>query len=399
MKNNTKLSIIVVIISTVSWFLLVFGCVFAAENNDWFVSQTKDFDEREIATFSTPLNFGEPYGDAADSILSDFESTLPKEYIGISRDEEKLDTLVGPGAILREIVYAVKGEAGGVFSFFSILIACIGLSAVAEAGEGRLSEISAVGVTAVFGAALVNFLVPVFREISEVLLRAADFFEKFIPIATAVQVSSGAVNSASVSATVMNVTASVLSGLGVPFFLSLAGFGLSAGMISSFGDSSAGALSSGVKRFFMWAMGLVSALMMGALSLQTYIASARDSAAMRAARYAASSMIPVVGGTVSGALATLASGLAYVKGVVGVGALAVLLSMLLSPLVILILYRLAVSVAAGLSGYLGVRRAEGVLCAVRGAFDLYLAVYSISSVLFLFEIVLFMMSGNGAVQG
>ena len=103
----------------------------------------------------------------------------------------------------------------------------------------------------------------------------------------------------------------------------------------------------------------------------------------------------MVGGTVSGAMATLATGLSYVKSVVGAGALAVLLSMLLSPFIILLLYRTAVSVAAGLSSYLGIKRAEGLLSSVRGAFDLYLAVYSITSVLFIFEIVLFMMSGGG----
>lgn len=380
MKKYAELLIIVVIYTVFSLGFLFFEC--------------QECETRETVILTSGINLGEDSKDVSEDILSRFEDTLPEEYRGIGDGGEALDTLVGPGAVFREIANAAMGSMGGVAAFFGMLLGCIALSALSEAGEGRLSDTASVGVTVVFGASVAGAVVPIFKEISEALRGAADFFEKFIPIATAVQVSSGAVNSASVSAAGMNVTASLLSGLGVPFFLSLAGFGLSAGLISSFGEGTASSLASGVKRFFMWAMGLVSALMMGALSLQTYIASARDSAAMRAARYAASSMIPVVGGTVSGALATLASGLSYVKGVVGVGALAVLLSMLLSPLVILLLYRGAVSVAAGLSGYLGVRRAESLLSAVRGAFDLYLAVYAIASVLFVFEVVLFMMSGN-----
>ena len=329
-----------------------------------------------------------------DELLSRFENMLPEEYRGISKDEERLDSLVGPEAVLREIFLALSDASGGIGAFFGVLLGCIALSALCEVSESRLSESAGVGVTIVFGASVLALIVPIFREIAESLRGAADFFEKFVPIATAVQVSSGSVNSASVSAAGMNITVSVLSGIIVPALLSVAGFGLSVGIISSFGGSPASPLASGIKRFFMWVMGLISALMMGALSLQTYIASARDSAAMRAARYAATSMIPVVGGTVSGALATLATGMSYVKGVIGVGALAVLLSMLLSPFVILILYRGAVSLAAGLAGYLGVGRAENLLTSLRGAFDIYLALYSIFSVLFLFEIVLFMMGGG-----
>lgn len=343
---------------------------------------------------SSPLMLGDTEK-LSDSVLSDFEKALPEEYKGISHDDGKMDSLVGPEAVLREIGSALIGASAGFSAFFSALLACIALSAVAEVGEGRLSEVASIGVTVVFGAGLAGAVVPIFSEIAETLRGASEFFAAFVPVAVGVQVSSGAISTASVSAAGMNLTVSALSGLGVPFFLSLASFGLCVGLVSSFGDSSSQALASGVKRFFMWAIGLVCALMMGALSLQTYIASARDSAAMRAARYAATSLIPVVGGTVSGAMATLATGLSYVKSVVGAGALAVLLSMLLSPFIILLLYRTAVSVAAGLSSYLGIKRAEGLLSSVRGAFDLYLAVYSITSVLFIFEIVLFMMSGGG----
>ena len=354
-----------------------------------------DFGGVVCSSVETPLLFGNSEG-ISDSLLSDFEAALPNEYKGVSLNDEKMDSLVGPEAVLREIGNALAGASGGLSAFFSALLACIALSALAEAGEGRLSDITSTGVTVVFGAGLAGAVVPIFGEIAKVLGQTSEFFAAFVPLATAVQVSAGAVNTASVSAVAMNLTVSLLSGLGVPFFLSLAGFGLCVGLVSSFGDSSAAALASGIKRFFMWAIGLVCAIILGALALQTYIASARDSAAMRAARYAATSLIPVVGGTVSGAMATLATGLSYVKSIVGAGALAVLLSMLLSPFIILILYRTAVSVAAGLASYLGVKRAEGLLSSVRGAFDLYLAVYSITSVVFVFEIVLFMMSGGQA---
>ena len=132
---------------------------------------------------------------------------------------------------------------------------------------------------------------------------------------------------------------------------------------------------------------------MGAISLQTVVSSAADSARMRAAKYAASSMIPVVGGTVAGSLATLASGLSYVRGIIGAGAVAVLVSIFLSPLVMLLLYRLAVTLAASVSEMLSVGVAARLYRAYARCFDLVIAVYTASVLLYLFEIILFSVSG------
>ncbi len=333
----------------------------------------------------------ENYDGVIEDYLAEFDESLPEEYRGLTEDEEKMDSLIGPEAVIRQIASAISGASVGLVAFFGALIGCVALVAVAEAGEGKLSELTGVGVSIIFGAAIAGCVVPIFAEVSAALGACSEFFAAFVPIATAIRVSSGSVSTAAVSAVGMNLAVSALSGLGTPFFVSLAGFGLCVGLLSSFGEGATASIASGVKKFFMWAIGLICAVIMGAISLQTFIASARDSAAMRAAKYAASSLIPVVGGTVSGAMATLATGLSYVKSVVGVGALSVLLTMLLSPLIILLLYRGAVSVSSGLAGYLGVKRAEKLLSAVRGAFDLFVAVYSISCVIFVFEIVMFMM--------
>jgi hypothetical protein len=104
-------------------------------------------------------------------------------------------------------------------------------------------------------------------------------------------------------------------------------------------------------------------------------------------------MIPVVGGTVAGSMATLASGLAYVKGIIGAGAVAVLVSILLSPLVMLLLYRLAVTLAASVSELLSVGVTARLYRTYSRCFDLVIAVYTTSVLLYVFEIVLFTVSG------
>jgi stage III sporulation protein AE len=388
-----KLHKILTIVVISPWFFFIFAICLLCFSGEIRINNEPTRDEPCFVTLSSCVLMAADTDGIIEDHLGEFEEILPEEYIGITEGGERLESLVGPEAVIGEIIAVFSGAGAGLAALFSSLVGCIALTAVAEVYEGRLSDAAGVGVSVLFGGAISAVIIPIFAECAEVLSSASKFFSLFVPVATAIQVSSGAVNTASASAVGMNLTVSALSGLGTPFFLMLAGFGLCTGLLSAFGDGATASLASGVKKFFMWAMGLICALIMGALSLQTYIASARDSAAMRAAKYAATSLIPVVGGTVSGAMATLATGLSYVKSVVGVGALAVMLSLLLSPLLLLLLYRGVLSLASGIAGYLGVSRAERLLSSVRGAFDLYLAVYAISSVIYVFEIALFMMVG------
>ena len=331
--------------------------------------------------------------EVSDRYLSEFEKILPDGYSNVTEDADLFDSLLGPEAVMGEIISAALGRRGELLSFLLLLISATAIFAVASRVSGGLSEAVGVGVSVVICSCIVLRLTPIFVEVGESLSRLADFFALFVPIATALQYSSGAVRTASASAMGMNVTVSILSRLGVPFFVSLAGFGLAIATLSALGDESVGNLSRSVKSFFGWSIGLICALIMGALSLQTFIASARDSAAMRAAKYAASSLIPVVGGTVSGAMATLATGLSYAKSVIGVGAVSVIIALFLSPLLMLLLYRTALSVMSGVCSYLGVARGERCFGALRSAFDLFVAVYSISVIICIFEIAVFLMCG------
>ena len=138
---------------------------------------------------------------------------------------------------------------------------------------------------------------------------------------------------------------------------------------------------------------MFTALLTAAYSLQTIISSAADSAAMRAAKYAASGMIPVVGGAVSGALSTLTSGLSYVKSVIGAGAVVSVVSIVLSPLVIMLLYRAALSLSSSICSLFSSDVAVKILHAYRAALDSLIAVYALSSCVIIFEIILFMKSG------
>ena len=191
----------------------------------------------------------------------------------------------------------------------------------------------------------------------------------------------------------MYTTVALVGRVASELLLPIAGFGLAISLLSSFASDSVGALSRGIKSLFMWFVGILTALIGGTLSLQTMISAAQDSAAMRAARYMASGLIPVVGSTVSGALSTLAAGVGYAKGIIGGGAILTLISLVLAPLVTLLLYRFALALAGVVADYLSARTGASIFAAFRFSLDMLIAVFSLSSIIYILEIILFVKAG------
>ena len=173
----------------------------------------------------------------------------------------------------------------------------------------------------------------------------------------------------------------------------LSGFSLAMGLAAAVGGEATGNIGKYSRNLFMWIFGIATALIMGFLSLQTLISTASDSAAMRTAKYVASGYLPLVGGTVSASLSTLAAGLSYAKGVVGASAIIVLVMLFMSPLLLAFSYRISLSLASGFAGLLGISSAEKSFSSFRSAFDILIALYSLSCILYIFEIVLFIKSG------
>jgi stage III sporulation protein AE len=216
-----------------------------------------------------------------------------------------------------------------------------------------------------------------------------DFFSAAIPIFTLINTSSGAVSTASAQAFNMNLTLAIIEKFCTGALLPTSFAVFSLGFTASISDSGAGNVARGVKSAFMWGVGLVGSLLAAVIAMQSVVASAADNATLRAARYAASGMIPIVGSTVASALSTLGGGMAYLKSTVGMGSVAVILALSIAPLVSLLLYRLSISACLIYLEFSG--SSGGVRCysAIRAALDTLIAVYSTSVLVCIIEVVVF----------
>ncbi len=348
-----------------------------------------------VLIFSSPITASASNSELQDYI-NDFSSILP-EGSDINTDTDDLISSVGFDALLNELISALSGAGGEIVSFLLMLF---GLSLVfsftelsADLFDPRLAPAMRAGAAAVATLLIAARLIPLVNEIGESLRELSSFFGKLIPIVTGISASLGAVGSAGVQALNMNITLSVLGAVGGELLLPLVFTMLAFSLVGSLGDGSFSALSSLVRSVFFWILGIVNTVLVASISLQSLIAGAADSASVRALKYAVSGTVPIVGATVSGALSTVGGALSYTAMTIGVGSVALILSLAVSPLVLLLLYRLALSLAVSFLGFLGAPASGACIGSFRAALDALIAVYVMSIVVYIIEIAVFMKSG------
>ena len=339
------------------------------------------------------------YASEVDDVIDEFNSVLPGGYeIDISDTGAEY---LGIEAILREILVSLSGRTGEISSFFltlfgfSILIAMSG--GTSDLIDGGAEKTVSVSVLTLASVSIFSSILPLFESLGDSLSAMAGFFGAAMPVLTGVSTLLAESTTASVQATNMSITLSIIELFSVRLLLPIAFSFFVISFIGSVGDGGIASLARGIKSAFMWGVGIISTVIAAIVSIQSVVASAHDSALLRAARYAASGTIPIVGTTVASALGTLGGGLAFVKSSIGAAAIAVILSITLSPLVILLLYRVAFSLCSSLLEFCSAT--DGVRCfsSFRTSIDAIIAVYSMSTLIAIVELVVFLKGGVAAV--
>ncbi len=98
-----------------------------------------------------------------------------------------------------------------------------------------------------------------------------------------------------------------------------------------------------------WALGAVMTLFLGLTAACGVIGPAQDGVTLRAAKYAADSLLPVVGGDIADAMDGMAASASLVRSAAGVTGVIVMLSVCIRPVIRLVLGLLACRLSAALS--------------------------------------------------
>jgi stage III sporulation protein AE len=153
-------------------------------------------------------------------------------------------------------------------------------------------------------------------------------------------------------------------------------------------------ISSVIKRSVGYVLGMCCTLLTAALSAQSILSAAADSAKARVMRYVAGNVIPVVGSTVGEALRTVATSVKILRSTVGVSGIIVILLILLPTLVELLLCRLSLSTAAAVGEMVGVRDSVRFFREVASIYGYLIAAVALAAIMCCFALTVFALTSS-----
>lgn len=260
-------------------------------------------------------------------------------------------------------------------SLCGIILLC-GLSAsISDNHSDKLSGLfSTVGVLAGAGMT-VAAISEILGRTLELLSAASVFITTFIPIFAGVISVMGRATTASAVNTVTLAATQLFSQLAVNFLAPLCGAitGLSiAGAVHP--QLNLSRLGELVKKIVVWGLSLLMTVFMSILSVQTFVANSADSVFMRTAKFAVSSGVPIIGGTISDAVNTVHGSLEIIKSSVGTYGLIAAAVIILPTLINVICYKLSVTAAEAVSDVFGIKELSALLKSCGAVMSIIIAV-------------------------
>lgn len=284
-----------------------------------------------------------------------------------------------PSELLTAIKDAALQQAAGplevVGRLLAVALLCAVLSAVRQSAvSARLQGIFLVVAT----ACILSFLgEPVFACINQTVqaLRECSLFVmSFTPVMSGILIAGGNPTSAGAYNLILFFAAQILAELAARTLIPLLNIYLALCVVAPMAPLlQLDRVTAAIKSAVCWGLGIITTLFVGMLSLQTMIGSGGDTLLLKASKFLAGSMIPVIGGTISDALGAAKGCVQLLKGAVGSFGILVAVLTFLPALLRVGMWYLSLKVSAWVSTMLGAGEVAKLLESVVQAFSILLA--------------------------
>lgn len=219
--------------------------------------------------------------------------------------------------------------------------------------------------------------------VDETITAATVFMYSYVPVFSSILASGGSYSSGVsyylVILGVCELISFFVKNLLVPFL----GFTIAASVAEALNSGISGFnLSSTLRNIAVWILGLIATLFIGVISVQGILGTAADSLGIRAVKFAASSLIPVVGGAMSDAYSTFSGSISFLRSGVGAVGIAVILLTVISPAVTVLCLKIVLSLAKGISTFFSQQSIAGLLAGINSVLTVILGVIVCFTVVF-----------------
>lgn len=350
-----------------------------------------------VGAEDTAERVGEGFAALEELLPEDIASLLPDGFFSTDaqvsaagvREAGRFSYFLG---VVADVIGLHLGEA---VALFASLLALLVLAALLERVKmlfrsESLRQAVALAVSCALLACVISLPYRFLTEVMAFFDRLSLLVEGMIPLTALLYAMGG------------NVATAVVGNAGLMMFLTLCEKFCTVALRSAVSICTALAVCSAftpgfsmkgitnlVKRVYTFFLGFLMLLLTFSLSVQTSLASAADSVAMRGAKMLAGSAIPVVGGSVGETLKTVSASVVFLKNTVGVGGIVMVCLLLLPTFLSVLLYRLSLIAAAACADFLGLSRESTLLSNLVTVYGYLLASVAICSVTVIFLFTLF----------
>lgn len=297
---------------------------------------------------------------------------------------------------LHDLVEQGAEAAGGIIRsalksavlLMAVILLCgLGEAVCGTVGKNTLPVIPVAGALAVAAIAVadVDSMLGLGRS---TISNMTSFANVLLPTVAAVTAASGAVTGAAVRqmAAVLfsDLLVNLINSLLIPLLYAYLAASVAFAALGNEGLKRIGAL---IKWTATTLLTTVMLVFVGYLTLSGVIAGSADAMTIKAAKFAISGTIPVVGGILSDAAETILASAGVLRGSVGVFGTVTILGICLLPVLHMAVHYLMYKLVAALSAAVGIGRVTGLIDQIGGAFGLMLGMTGACCLLLLVALV------------
>ncbi len=311
---------------------------------------------------------------------------LAKETGNTENIQERAQELISENTAentLRSFFDSAKEHFFGFSKRFGVLLfATIVLGVIATTGENQMALYAG-------EICLSSVSFSIIATVCENIMTAMSYINAFIlsmlPVMISLYGSSVGVQTATLSykstLVFLNLSSTIMSQILIPAVKIIVVFATLTHISRSFDFSGIGRSIGGIVK---WGFGIVMCVMSGVIYFQSVISVAGDSLSGRAIRYAAQSLIPVIGNVVAESSRTVSESLKLVRGVTGVSGIFAIITAVASPIMAIFVCKIFFGIAGALSRLLSCYKTSQYFTEITTALNLLLgACIAVSLVLIL----------------
>ncbi len=288
--------------------------------------------------------------------------------------------------VLEGLADLLSTHSRGPMAALTTLLAVVMLSALfgglEESTPTPLRQTYQSVTTLAAGGAVLVPLTGLLTRVGETADSVAVFMGAYIPVYAGVLAAGGGVTGAVSYQTTLLAAVEMLCFLCRSAVLPLLVTSLALGCTGAVTDGfRLDALAATIHRTILWAIGLLSTLFAGLLSMQQMVAAAGDSLSRRAVKFSLASFVPVVGGLISEAYSTVLGCAGLLRSTLGVFGLVATLLTVAPTLVTCVCWNISLSLAASAAGLFRLGPLERLCRAAGGAVRVLIGLLAVFALL------------------